>query len=339
MAIKLFQNILAYRHELPVQMIPSNYADLCRRMSERLAMPPSAQRLDSHGFVPPYGTRAKLIERVSPDTYVLAVRTYERLLPAKVVRAEVDRRVQKIEEAESRKCYAREKQQIKDEVVQIFLPRAFIDTRVTYAMIQGPHIYIDTSSAKRGEDVLCLLRETLGSLPVRPVGIKNTPIEFFTHWITKPSGENDLEGFELTGDFKANGGCDESDLLTGKGVSLDDSSMSEVLQEQGRRITQLGLVWKPENEEMAASFSINEMLGMKGIKWDESMSEAIADDVGETDDVNEQRLLETQATFLLLSTAIRNLWADLLAQLGGEEIPQKVGYVSEEELDEEDDLV
>ena len=143
MSIKLFTNIMAYRvgtqgfvqHLRMKSREPVN--DLYKiedtnAFRQRAAAPPVAGAISSMGFIPPCGEENNFVEDIAPGTVALAVLSYERLLPGKVVRAEVDARARKIGAAEGRKVYAREKQRIKDEVITSFLPRAFIDTRVTY---------------------------------------------------------------------------------------------------------------------------------------------------------------------------------------------------------------
>lgn len=349
MSIKLFTNIMAYRvstpgfvHHLRMRSIEP-VIDLYKiedtnAFRQRAAAPPIAGAISSLGFIPPCGEEDNFVEDIAPGVVALAVMSYERLLPGKVVRAEVEARARKIGSAEGRKVYAREKQRIKDEVITSFLPRAFIDTRVTYILVKDDHIYIDTSSAKRSEDILCLLRETLGSLPARPVGVKETPIVNFTHWLTRRD-EVDLGEFGLTGDFKASSGTDESDLLTGKGISLNDGIVSEALIEQCRRATQLGMSWESDEGHQVV-FTINEMLGMKGIKWDQSMADAVREDVGEDhEDERAQRVVEARATLLLLSDTIGKLWLALTDLLGGEEVPTSVEQNYEESIEDEDELV
>lgn len=326
MSIKLFQNILAYRFTDSSVIHGQTITQLNEELAERPARQPASSELSFTGFIPPCLEEDSYIERIDRvrDSYVLAVMTHERMIPGKVVRTEVSRRVAKIESAEARKVYAREKQRLKDEVVNEFLPRAFIDHKITYVMISGPYLFVDASSAKRGEDVLSVLRETLGTLPVRPVSVKGTPIDTFTRWVT----EQAPEGFRLTGDFKANGLSDESDLLTGKGVDLNDPELHEALVVSGRRITQLGLSWAGRPDGFPATFSVNEMLGVKGIKWDEALSETVSNDAGETDDAGERRVLELRASLLLLASSLRSLWSDLLSALGGEDAPEGEPEVS-----------
>lgn len=336
MAIKLFTNIMAYRLAESGKLMAAlglEHDKITENLSTRVATPPSATVLSSSGFITPCGEPGHFVERVGPDAFLLAVLTFERMLPAKVVRAEVDARARKIADEQNRKVYSREKQQLKDEVIAAFLPRTFIDTRVNHVLIQNGFIYVDTSSAKRSEDILCLLRETFGSLQCRPVAVKGTPIDTFTHWLTR-SEDADTGAFGLTGDFKASGSTDESDLLTGKGVSLCDGVLSEALTEQLRRATQLGLSWTSD-DGFDVVFSINEMLGMKGIKWDQSMRDSVEATVGESEDVKAQAIAEMRATMMLLSSTINELWSQLLEALGGEEVPQSVAeYLIEEDEDE-----
>lgn len=330
--IKLFQNILAYRLTDTSVIHGQTHDQLNDALSAKPARHPASQELNTIGFVSPYGEEDSYIEKVDRlrDTYILAVMSHERLIPGKVVRTEVSRRVSKIEASEGRKVYAREKQRLKDDVITEFMPRAFVDHKITYVLISGPYIFIDSSSAKRGEDVLATLRDALGSLPVRPVAVKGTPIDTFTRWVTNEAPQV----FSLTGDFKANGLSDESDLLTGKGVDLNDPELHEALVTSGRRITQLGLSWCAPSSETQSYFTINEMLGLKGIKWDEDMSVTVAAEVGETEDDEDRRILELRASAMLRAITIRELWIDLLTELGGEDVPN--GRDQSNEPDEED---
>lgn len=182
----------------------------------------------------------------------------------------------------------------------------------------GPYILIDSSSAKRGEDILSTLRSCLGSLGVRPVSVKTTPIDAFTRWFT--SGETDGP-FYMTGDFKANNRSDESDFVNGKGTSPKDEGLSDLVLEHDRRVTVLGLSWGTSTGE-SASFTVNEMIGIKGIKWPESLSEQAADQVGEEDDEDARRVTLLRTTMILLGAELKQLLADLLPALGGEEIPE-----------------
>lgn len=316
MALKLFSNILAYRatnaFDLHKDLEAVNQA-----LASKPARLPGKMELNAVGFVPPVGEEGAFIERISPMAYVFAYNLAERMIPGKIVRQQVAARVKQIEKEQERKVYAREKQQIKDEVLNQMLPRAFIDQKITYGIVMGPYILIDSSSAKRGEDILSTLRSCLGSLGVRPVAVKTTPIDAFTRWFT--TGEIDGP-FHMTGDFKANSRNDESDFVNGKGTSPQDEGLSDLVLEHDRRVTVLGLGWGTSTGE-TATFTVNEMIGIKGIKWPESLAEQAADQVGEEDDDDARRVTLLRTTMILLGAELRALLEDLLPALGHEEIP------------------
>lgn len=74
-------------------------------------------------------------------------------------------KVDEIEAQQMRKVYKKERDQLKDEIVQTLLPRAFIRRSSTFAAIAPSLglILVDSASAKKAEDLLSTLREALGS--------------------------------------------------------------------------------------------------------------------------------------------------------------------------------
>ena len=82
-----------------------------------------------------------------------------------VVRDALKEKVDEIEAQQMRKVYKKERDQLKDEIVQTLLPRAFIRRSSTFAAIAPSLglILVDSASAKKAEDLLSTLREALGS--------------------------------------------------------------------------------------------------------------------------------------------------------------------------------
>lgn len=312
MSVKLFNNLLMYRITSPLTAIHL-HDDLNAALAEKAARLPTYQELLAVGFNEMMGEEGTYIEQVNAGTMLLAVNFAERMLPGKIVRQRVAARVKQIEADEDRRVYAREKNQIKDSVIAEMLPHTFVDQKIVHVLIQGPYIIIDTTSAKKGEEILCLLREALGSLGVRPVTVENTPIQTYTDWFT---GRQKPEKFSLTGDFKAISNDDEIDSLNGKGTSPETEGLSELVEEYGRRVVVLGLSWETGTNE-SMTFTVNEMLGIKGIKWPDSISDMAAADAGEEADLSTL----FRATILLLASEIHTLMADLLTALGGENVP------------------
>lgn len=315
MSVKLMTNLLVYRVSAPLLHL-HDQEQLNESLATHPARIPAITELNAIGFMPLYGEDEHYVDNVNATTKLLAVNFADRMLPGKVVRQRVMARVREIEDEEGRRVFAREKNQIKDKVITEMLPHTFVDQKVVNVLIQGPYIIIDSTSAKKGEDILCLLRQVLGTLNVRPVCVDGTPIQKFTEWFTAAK-VGDGEKFCLTGDFKAISSDDEIDSLNGKGTSPKSEGLSDLVFEHNRRVTVLGLQWESRDE--VVTFTVNEMLGIKGIKWPESIADMAASDAGEDKD-NVYSL--TRATFLLLAAEIQSLLSDLLHELGGEKLPE-----------------
>lgn len=95
----------------------------------------------------------------------------EKNLPAYAVNRKLAERLAELEEKEERKLKKIEKQALKDAVISEMLPHAF--SKFTYTAIwidtNKGLVFVDSSSAKKAEDSLALLRKSLGSLPVVPL--------------------------------------------------------------------------------------------------------------------------------------------------------------------------
>ncbi len=163
-----FRNLLVYRLTQDLQLDADS---LEKALGEKPARPCASQELTTYGFTAPFGKGpdAPLVH-VSQDFFLISARKEERILPGSVVRDALKEKVDEIEAQQMRKVYKKERDQLKDEIVQTLLPRAFIRRSSTFAAIAPSLglILVDSASAKKAEDLLSTLREALGSLPVTP---------------------------------------------------------------------------------------------------------------------------------------------------------------------------
>lgn len=338
MSIKLLNNVLTYRFTQPIPL--HDLEALSEALQTKAARNPASQELSTMGFIEPLGVDDEYAEPIGPKGIFIAARKSERLLPGKVVKQNVEAKVREIEQDQMRKVYAKEKARIKDEIVQAMMPHAFVSHSRINALICPPYVFVETTSAKKAEDLLSLLRSALGSLPLRPVGTKVSPIVSFTEWVKNP----DLSApaaFSLGESFQSRGASEESSTLSGKNVDLSEDDIVQLI-ESGRRVNQLELIWKPEGTSFDIPFTVNEMLGIKGIQWPEELHQQIRDDIGE----DESKVTEARATLLLVQDLMLKLLDDLLDALGGEERPEALAGLlddedarDEEETEEEEDLL
>ena len=302
-----FRNLLVYRL---TQDVDFDTEKLQTALAAKPARPCASQELATYGFVAPFGKGedAPLVHE-SQGFLLISARKEERILPGSVVKDAVKEKVDEIENEQMRKVYKKEREQIKDEIVQAFLPRAFIRKSATFAAIAPAQglIIVNASSPKRAEDLLSTLREAIGSLPVRPLTVKIAPSATMTDWVKAQQAAADfhvLDECELR-DSHEDGGivrCKRQDL-TGEEVQLHMSS--------GKQVTQLSLAWQDK-----LSFVLDDKLVVKRLKFEDLLQEQAEQDGGD-DDLSQQ-----DASFTLMMLTLVEFLPALFEALGGEDTPQ-----------------
>lgn len=304
-----FKNLLTYRL---TQEVPFEPEALEAALASKPARPCASQELTTYGFVAPFGKGedAPLVH-VSGEYLLIAARKEERILPSSVVNDAVKEKVEEIETEQMRKVYKKERDQIKDEIIQAFLPRAFIRRSMIFAAI-APRlgvILVNSASAKRAEDLLSTLREVMGSLPVRPATVKIAPVATMTEWV---KSQEAAEGFYVLDecelrDTAEDGGivrCKRQDL-TGEEIQLHLST--------GKVVTQLALAWQDK-----LSFILDDKMVIKRLKFEELLQEQAEQDGGD------EAAQQFDASFQLMMMTFAEFLPVLFEALGGEEIPQGV---------------
>lgn len=304
-----FRNLLVYRLTQPVDF---STEALENALSSKPARPCASQELTTYGFVAPLGKGADApLVHASQGFLLIAARKEERILPGSVVRDALKEKVDEIEAEQMRKVYKKERDQLKDDIVQTLLPRAFLRRSSTFAAIAPEQglILVDASSPKRAEDLLSTLREAIGSLPLRPVSVKIAPSATLTEWLKTRQAVADfhvLDECELR-DTHEDGGlvrCKRQDLA-GEEIQLHLSS--------GKQVTQLSLAWQDK-----LSFVLDDKLVVKRLRFEDLLQEQADQDAG--DDAQAQ----FDASFTLMMLTLIDFIPALLDALGGEEIPQGV---------------
>lgn len=304
-----FRNLLVYRL---TQDVPFAAEALEAALATKLARSCASQELTTYGFIAPFGKGedAPLVH-VSGDFLLVAARKEERILPGSVVRDALKEKVEQIEAEQMRKVYKKERDQLKDEIVMSFLPRAFVRRSATFAAIAPKLglILVDSASAKRAEDLLSTLREVLGSLPVRPLTVKMAPTAIMTDWVKSQQAAADffvLDECELR-DTAEDGGvvrCKRQDL-TSEEIQLHLSA--------GKLVTQLSLAWQDK-----LSFVLDDKLVVKRLRFEDLLQDQAAQDGGD------DNLGQLDASFTLMMLTFCDFLPALFEALGGEEIPEGI---------------
>lgn len=173
------------------------------------------------------------------ETLGICLRREEKVLPGAVVNDELARRVASIEVEEDRPVGRKEKQDLKEQIIDELLPRAFTRTSRTDAVLVGGYLLINQTGNK-AETLLGRLREALGGLRAQPTITRRSVSELMTQWLLR--GEADGQ-FELD-DYVALVGA--GDMAPEVRIKREDVTAKEVVQHVkcGKRVVELGLVWR-----------------------------------------------------------------------------------------------
>lgn len=299
-----FKNLTVYRLADCAQW---NEATLEAALQKMPAKPCGSQQESTYGFAAPFGSNEDAPLVHASNGYLLVKTQQEdRVLPSSVVKDAVKEKVGAIEAAEARKVYKKEKDQIKDEVIQTLLPRAFIKKSHLYAAIdpRSGLLLVDASSPRKAEALLSALRSALGTLKAQPIAAKDSPIASFTQWVKAqeaPGGLFVLDECELR-DTAEDGGIVR--------IKRDDLAGDEVRShlDAGKVVTLLNLAWQDK-----LSFVLDEKLRIKRVRFEDLLQSQAEQDGG--DDPAGQ----FDADFVLMMTTFGEFLPALLDALGGEE--------------------
>jgi recombination associated protein RdgC len=306
-----FRNLLIYRL---TQALEISASELESALAGKPARPCASQEMTTYGFAPPAGKGDAPLVRDANGFWLIRCRKEEKILPGSVVNDALKEKVDEIEETQQRKVYKKERDQLKDEIVQTLLPRAFTRRKNTFAAIMPTEglVIVDTATAKAAEDLLSTLREALGSLPVRPITTKISPTATMTEWLR--GQENNAGGDFWLCDGALLRDTDEQGSITAKHQDLTSDEIRLHL-DSGKNVTKLALAWKKD-----LSFVLDEGLVIRSLRFDDLLQERALDDAGKDSD----ELAQADASFVLMMLTFQEFIPALLEALGGEHVPEGV---------------
>ncbi|MBD3897830.1 recombination-associated protein RdgC [Halomonas sp. ML-15] len=308
-----FKHLHLYRlHEAP--SIPGDALE--DALAEQAFRPLGGSEATRLGWRPPGGRRSTQYMHELQGHRLLSALRQERLLPASVVREEVEERVADREAAEGQPVSRKDKQAIKEQVYEELLPRAFVRSQKVdlWWDTRGGLIGINASSRKRAEEILDLLRQTLGSLKVTPLASQTLPVRAMTEWLN--DADSRPEGL-LLGDqveLKAQG---DDGVLRARQVDLDSEEIHTLLA-GGRQATRLAL-----EIEGRLSLVLHDDLALKSLRF----SDALIDEASNSDD-GDDAILRMETDFVLMAQALAAASEQLLDWLGGEATHESTTSVS-----------
>ncbi len=292
-----FRNLTLFR--FPTTL---DFSQLDELLPEMILKPVGALEMSSRGFVPPFGRGDDVLAHRGGESLWLTVGGEDKILPGSVVNDLLAKKLAEIEEKEGRKPGGRTRKRLKEDLVHELLPRAFVKTSRTDAMLDLEHgfIAIDTSSRKNGETVVSEIRAAMGSFPALPLNAEVAPRSILTGWI---AGEPLPEGLALGEECEMKDAMDGGAVVKCQNQDLQGDEIGKHL-EAGKQVTRLALVLDDH-----LSFVLGEDLVIRKLKFLDGAVEQLEN--SEPEDLR----AELSARFALMSGEVKRLFVVLEAAL------------------------
>ncbi len=296
-----FKNLRLY--QLTKNALPKDEELLENQLREQEFNECGSQDLQSIGWVSPLGKHGKMLNHQIAQCVVFCAKKQEKVLPASVINELLNDRIADIEESEARKVYKKERTQLKDDLVCELLPRAFTKSRLTYGYIDTKKqwLIVDASSAAGAEELINLLRHSLGSLSLVPWSTVQLPTDTLTSWLEHiPGGD-----FELGFEAELTSRVVDGGTARVKDQDLGSDEIRSML-ENGKRVKKLSLLWRDQ-----ISAVVDDELAVKRLKFTEVFEESM--DLPDTDSITAQ--LDQELNIMCLS--LREYLESLSNAMGG----------------------
>jgi recombination associated protein RdgC len=236
---------------------------------------------------------------------LLTFRTEKKLLPASVVTQVTKARAAELEEQQGFKPGRKQMRELKEQVTDELLPRAFSirrDTRVWIDCRNG-WLVIDAASQTVADEVRGLLVKSIDQLPLGTVRVTQSPVAAMTEWLLSGEGPS---GFTVDQDTELRSPTEGNATVRYVGHTLDAEDMRRHI-EAGKQCMRLAMTWKDR-----VSFVLTPSLTIKRIAPLDVLKEA-SDPTAQGDD----ELFDSD--FTLMTAELERMLGDLVDALGGEE--------------------
>lgn len=282
-----------------------NYSINVKELSKKPFTPCGPGDMKTQGFVAPAPHMPDQIVYFHGGMALIHLQTEEKIIPTAVVKKAAKVRISDIEQAEGRKVSKKEAKDIEDICRDTLKLTAFTRTTTQRVMIDllSGLVMVEASSQDKAADVLCVLRDALGTFNTSLLHVWKIPSSEMTNWL---NDEDNLYYFYPGSDAELKEPCEGGAIARCLNQDLYDAEVKEHLA-AGKIVTKIGLEWKEK-----ISFQLTENLEIKKIKYLGLMKEELKNADAKTQDA----MLEAGAA-LFIGEA-RLIVANLIAAMGGE---------------------
>ncbi|VVE53275.1 Recombination-associated protein RdgC [Pandoraea communis] len=266
---------------------------------------PTSAELQTCGWTAPFegGDFAHCVNRQILLTY----RSEKKLLPGSVVNQVTRAKAVELEEQQGFKPGRKQMKELKEQVTDELLPRAFGIRRDTRVWIDPVNrwLVIDTASPARADEVRHLLFKTL-DITLLNVELNEAPVAAMTSWLVANEAPG---GFTVDQDVDLRSNMNEKATVRYLHHPLDGADVRQHI-EAGKRCTSLAMTWSDR-----ISFVLTDAFVIKRITPLDILKDAA--------DPAESEAEKFDADFVLMTAELARLIADLIEAVGGERADER----------------
>ena len=299
-----FKNLQIYRLPAPWAM---SQEQLEEALSPQTFTDASGMDMQNQSWCSPR-ENGMLVHTVNRQ-FLLSFATEKKLLPATVVNQVSKAKAAEIEEQQGFAPGRKQMKEIKEQVTDELLPRAFSIRRNTAVWIDPVNgwLVVDAGNAGRADEVIKLLIKSVTRLPLRALRVQQSPVSAMTQWLVADEAPH---GFTIDQDteLRSTGEGKATVRYVRHALEVDDVRRHI---EAGKQCTRLALTW---NSRIA--FVLTESMTLKRITPLDVIKEA---DGGMTRNADER----FDGDMMLMTGELGAMLAALVDALGGE-VPEQV---------------
>ena len=295
-----FKNLQIYRLPAPWAITPEQLETF---LAPQAFAPCSSLEMLSQGWVSPRNN-GMLVHTVNRQM-MIQLGTEKKLLPSSVINQVTKARAAEIEEQQGFAPGRKQMRELKEDVTDDLLPRAFSINGSTWAWIDPVNgwLVVDAGSPAKAEEVLKLLIKAVDKFPLETLRTVLSPVTAMTGWLLSdeaPAGFTVDQDTELrsTGEGKA--------TVRYVRHTLEADDVRRHI-EAGKQCTRLALTWADK-----ISFVLTEGLAVKRI----APLDVLKEDADGSTKNDDERF---DSDFMLMTGEIVKMLASIIDALGGEQ--------------------
>ena len=293
-----FRNLQVYRFPAPWKIDASSLEE---QLGRHVFRPASGFEIQTQGWASPRDDGG-LVHSVSGQL-LLSLCTEKKLLPASVIKEEIKVRALAAEERQGYKPGRKQLRELKEEVTDELLPRAFSVRRRTGIWIDPANgwLVIDNSSPGKADEVMGLLNKSLDDFVIERLNTALSPGAAMTSWLAA----NEVpHGFSIDDDTELQSPVEEKATVRFVRHALDPKEVQRHIS-AGKQCTRLALTWADRvSFVLTEGLVIKRLVPLDVIKQGEDAQSQNDDDLFDAD-------------MTMMTGELQKLLADLVDGLGG----------------------